>query len=265
MESGREQIWNVQVNTAGLAAILDDIDDGVGHGEKGKTLFCANPHSLVVADNDTQFLGALHEADILIPDGAGIVLASRMLGGAIARRITGSDAMTGVGERWNKVAGRSFFFLGSSPAVLEKMKVRMAADFPYVAVAGIYAPPFAAEFSESENERMIDAVNLASPTALWVGMTAPKQEKWVQRNRRRLNVPLIGAVGAAFDYFAGSKQRASAAMQGVGMEWLPRLIREPRRMWRRNLISSPAFLYHILLQMVGASPDGSSGGVSREH
>ncbi len=257
MESGREQIWNVRVNTAGLSAILDDIDDGIGHGKRGKTLFCANPHSLVVADRERQFLDALNNADILIPDGAGIVLASRLLGGVISRRITGSDAMTAIGERWNKVDGRSFFFLGSSSVVLEKMKARMSDEYPHVAVAGVYAPPFAEEFSRTENERMIDAVNAASPTALWVGMTAPKQEKWVHQHRSRLNVPLIGAIGAAFDYFAGSKRRASEAMQGVGMEWLPRLFREPRRMWRRNLISSPAFLYHIVLQMAGKA--------SREH
>jgi N-acetylglucosaminyldiphosphoundecaprenol N-acetyl-beta-D-mannosaminyltransferase len=91
-------------------------------------------------------------------------------------------------------------------------------------------------------------VNRAGPTVLWVGMTAPKQEKWVQQHRHRLDVPLIAAVGAVFDYFAGTKKRASTAAQSIGLEWLPRLLREPRRMWRRNFVSTPIFLYHVLHQ-----------------
>lgn len=248
MELQREHIWNVQVHTTPLPEILDTIDAGIAAGVKGKTLFCANPHSLVVANDDPLFLSALRCADVLVPDGAGIVLASRLLGGAIHKRITGSDVMAGIAERWNALPGRSFFFLGSSNEVLEKIKSRMARTCPNIEVRGIYAPPFNKEFSAVENDRIIESVNRAGPTVLWVGMTAPKQEKWVQQHRHRLDVPLIAAVGAVFDYFAGTKKRASTAAQSIGLEWLPRLLREPRRMWRRNLVSTPIFLYHVLYQ-----------------
>ncbi len=248
MELQREHIWNVRVHTTQLPEILDTIDAGIAAGVKGKTLFCANPHSLVVANNDPLFLSALREADVLVPDGAGIVLASRLLGGAIHKRITGSDVMAGIAERWNASSGRSFFFLGSSDEVLEKIKFRMTRTYPHIEVCGVYAPPFDKEFSAAENDRIIESINHARPTVLWVGMTAPKQEKWVQQHRHRLKVPLIAAVGAVFDYFAGTKKRASTAAQSIGLEWLPRLLREPRRMWRRNVVSTPIFLYHVLHQ-----------------
>lgn len=248
MELQREHIWNVEVHAAQLPEILDNIEAGIAAGVKGKTLFCANPHSLVVANADPLFLSALCEADVLVPDGAGIVLASRLLGGAIHTRITGSDVMAGIAERWNALRGRSFFFLGSSNEVLEKIKSRMTRAYPNIEVRGSYAPPFNKEFSTDENDRIIESVNRAGPTVLWVGMTAPKQEKWVQQHRHRLDVPLIAAVGAVFDYFAGTKKRASTAAQNIGLEWLPRLLREPRRMWRRNFVSTPIFLYHVLHQ-----------------
>ena len=211
----------------------------------------------MAAKRDRQFLTALCAADILIPDGAGIVLASKILGGTITRRITGSDVLTGIAERWEKEQGRSFFFLGSSDEVLSKMKTRMSKEYPHVSVCGVYAPPFNQEFSDDENNRMIDAINIAAPTALWVGMTAPKQEKWIYEHRGRLNVPFIAAVGAAFDYFAGTKQRASTSLQDAGLEWLPRLLREPRRMWRRNLVSTPVFLYHIFRQQLLSAQSGT--------
>ena len=110
MDSQRETIWNVRVHTAQLPDILNAIDDGISKGMRDATLCCANPHSLVAAQQDHQFLTALRDADILIPDGAGIVVASKILGGTIARRITGSDVLKGIAERWEREKGRSFFF-----------------------------------------------------------------------------------------------------------------------------------------------------------
>lgn len=254
MENRKELIWNVRIQDADLTEILDAIDDGISKGVKAQTLFCANPHSLVVARRDRTFLSALRSADYLIPDGTGIVLASKLLGGAIKERVTGSDIMAAVAERWNNQGGRSFFFLGSSNEVLENMQTRMSREYPRVVVSGVYSPPFTEKLSDEENDRILETINRTAPTALWVGMTAPKQEKWVQEHLKALNVSFIAAVGAAFDYFAGSKQRASERLRNVGLEWLPRLIREPRRMWRRNFVSTPLFLYYILRQRLGLLP-----------
>jgi len=247
----REKIWNVDVQTAPAAEVLKAIDEEIAAGAKGRTLYCANPHSLVAAQHDTEFLKALRSADFLIPDGAGIVLASKLLGGTITRRVTGYDIFSGLAGRWEKEGGKSFYFLGSSENVLGKIATRMSAEYPHVRMGGTFAAPFKVKFSDEENDRMVDEVNRAAPTALWVGMTAPKQEKWIEEHRSRLNVPFIAAIGAAFDFFAGTRKRASVPFQNAGLEWLPRLLREPRRMWRRNFVSTPVFLYNIILQKAG--------------
>jgi N-acetylglucosaminyldiphosphoundecaprenol N-acetyl-beta-D-mannosaminyltransferase len=105
-------------------------------------------------------------------------------------------------------------------------------------------------FDESDNQKMITAVNKAKPDILWVGMTAPKQEKWIYENKDRLNVPFIAAIGAVFDFYAGNKMRSSPFWIDLGLEWLPRFIKEPKRLWERNLKSTPVFLWWILRQAV---------------
>jgi N-acetylglucosaminyldiphosphoundecaprenol N-acetyl-beta-D-mannosaminyltransferase len=124
----------------------------------------------------------------------------------------------------------------------------MKYDFPSINVLGTYSPPFQAEFNDEENLLMIEAVNRVKPDILWVGMTAPKQEKWIYRNKNKLDMRLLGPIGAAFDFYAGSTRRSSAFFQKAGLEWLPRFLREPRRMWRRNLVSNPRFLLRIIGQ-----------------
>jgi N-acetylglucosaminyldiphosphoundecaprenol N-acetyl-beta-D-mannosaminyltransferase len=124
----------------------------------------------------------------------------------------------------------------------------MADEFHGITVCGVYAPPFAEAFPEAENDWIIETIKAARPDVLWVGMTAPKQEKWIFRNRHRLRIPLIAAVGAVFDFFARTKKRAPRWVQTVGMEWLFRFAMEPKRLWSRNLRSSPLFVKMVALE-----------------
>jgi N-acetylglucosaminyldiphosphoundecaprenol N-acetyl-beta-D-mannosaminyltransferase len=119
-----------------------------------------------------------------------------------------------------------------------------------VSIAGTYSPPFKPEFSAEDNRTMIQAINDANADVLWVGLTAPKQEKWIFEHRERLDVNFAGPIGAAFDFFVGNISRVGPFWQNMGLEWLPRLVQEPRRLWRRSLISAPRFLvrtirYHL--------------------
>jgi len=207
---------------------------------------CANPHSLVIAQSDPAFYQAIQEADLVTPDGSGIVLASRILGGDISARITGTDIFLGLSERLNNNAGGSYFFLGSTEQVLSGIREKMAIDYPNIHVAGTWSPPFKAEFSAHENQLMIDAINQAKPDVLWVGMTAPKQEKWIHKHRDQLDVKFIGAIGAVFDFYTGNVKRSHPVFQKLGLEWLPRLVRQPRKLWKRNLVSSPVFLWAVI-------------------
>ena len=207
---------------------------------------CLNPHSAEIASRDEFFHNALSRADFLTADGVGIIYASKILGGTIRERITGMDVFLGVNEALNERGNFSCFFLGSTEEVLEQIREKMADQFPDLTVVGTFSPPFKPEFSEAENERMIAAINACSPDVLWVGMTAPKQEKWLNENQDRLAVNFAGPIGAVFDFYVGNIERAGPGWQKLGLEWLPRLVQEPRRLWRRALVSGPKFLMRTL-------------------
>lgn len=127
----------------------------------------------------------------------------------------------------------------------------MARDYSNVRVAGTYSPPFKPTYSDEEMNEMISAVNAAAPDVLWVGMTAPKQEKWIFENRARLNVKFAGAIGAVFDFYTGRVKRAHPMFQRLGLEWLPRLVQQPTRLWRRMFVSAPIFMLHVILTKAG--------------
>ncbi len=247
-----ELILGCPVTTHNQKYCIEKICKWLECGVKGKLFFCANPHSLVVAEDDSKFKDALTAADLLIPDGIGIVLASKILNGTIRGRVTGSDIFWGLSQELNsKKADRfSYFFLGSTGETLVKIKEKMALEFPHIQFAGSYSPPYKQKFSVEDSRLMVEAVNVANPDVLWVGMTAPKQEKWVRQHCDQLNVIFTGAIGAVFDFYAGNVKRSPPVFQKMGLEWLPRLIQEPRRLFRRNFVSSPLFLQRVVKQRV---------------
>lgn len=151
-------------------------------------LACLNPHSYVVALDDPEFMVALKDANWLVPDGTGIVLASKILGGVIRERITGSDIFYALNERMNELGSFSVFFLGATEECLADIQIRMAHDYPDVRFAGCYSPPFKSVYNDAEVDAMISAINDSCADVLWVGMTAPKQEKWLYQYSGRLNV-----------------------------------------------------------------------------
>lgn len=207
---------------------------------------CLNPHSVETAASDPEFKAALLEADFLTPDGIGIVHASRLAGGTITQRVTGSDIFEALTASMNAIGGMTCFFLGSTEDTLRKVRERMAKDYPQVRVAGTYSPPFKPAFDPEDTEEMIRRVNESGCDVLWVGMTAPKQEKWIHQNRSDLKVSFAGPIGAVFDFYAGNIKRSGPVWQKMGLEWLPRLLQEPRRLWRRNLVSAPAFFLRCI-------------------
>ncbi|MDH3441819.1 MAG: WecB/TagA/CpsF family glycosyltransferase, partial [Gammaproteobacteria bacterium] len=146
----------------------------------------------------------------------------------------------------NEAGGGSVFFLGSTDETLAAICQEMAVQYPNVTVVGTWSPPFKPEFSDEDNAEMIAAINSAQPDVLWVGLTAPKQEKWIHAHRDALQVTFAGPIGAAFDFFVGNIKRVSPFWQDLGFEWLPRLLQEPRRLWRRSLVSAPRFLVRTL-------------------
>jgi len=238
-----EDIVGYHVCAGTKSEVVNCVTDWIGEDQHQCRYFaCLNPHAAEMAAGDQSFHKSMTCADFLTADGIGVVYASRILGGAIKRRITGMDVFLGVTGAMNSAGKGSCFFLGSSEETLQKISAEMAERFPNVKVAGTYSPPFEPEFSDEDNEKMIQAINSAAPDVLWVGLTAPKQEKWIHAHRDRLQVNFAGPIGAAFDFFVGNIKRVNPFWQNLGFEWLPRLFQEPRRLWRRSLVSAPKFM-----------------------
>lgn len=219
---------------------------------EGKLLInTINAFSYDNARKDVLFSEALQKGDVLIPDGISIVKACRFLNAKSQpkERIAGWDLFVYEMEKLNRVGGR-VMFLGSSDAVLNLIRQRVAEKYPKIEV-DTYSPPYKPVFSDEENEAMISAINHSNPDLLWIGMTAPKQEKWAYTHLDRLDVHChIGTIGAVFDFFAGTVKRAPERWQRVGMEWLYRLLSEPRRMWRRYFIGNAKFIYYIMVEKI---------------
>lgn len=243
-----EDILGYPVTTLRVDAFIDLISSWVHQGCKQKYFVCANPHSLIMAQDDDIFQSAIKAADLIVPDGSGIVFASKILGGNIKSMITGSDVFRELSLILNKTGGYRYFFLGATDITLKRIQEKMRIDYPDIHVAGVYSPPYKPEFSDNETNEMIDRINQAEPHVLWVGLTAPKQEKWVYRNRARLDVRFIGPVGAVFDFYTERIKRSHPIFLKYGLEWLPRLLREPGRLWKRSFMSAPRFIYGILKQ-----------------
>ncbi len=205
---------------------------------------CANPHSLAVARRDAMFRDALEMATAVVADGVGCHWGAALSGASIGPRITGSDFFRALMSALDRAGGRVFFF-GSSEEVLVKVAYRMTLDYPRISIATL-SPPFR-PWSEEENDSMIKRIHEFEADVLWVGMTAPKQEKWVASNAHQIKVPVIGSIGAVFSYYAGVTPRAPQWICDLGLEWLYRLPREPRRLWKRTFISAPLFLWFALV------------------
>lgn len=204
-----------------------------------------NSHSYCEAKKDKTFANALLSSDLLLPDGVGIVYATKILTGKKIKKIAGADIHKYLLEEADK-KHQKVFYLGASKSTLQIIEKKIKKEFPNINV-GSYSPPYKPEFSCEETNTMIRTVNIAKPDILFVGMTAPKQEKWVHANKENINVKTIASIGAVFDFYAGTYKRAPEWMLSLGLEWLHRSLGS-WRLAKRNLISIPLFFKEILIE-----------------
>ena len=225
---------------------------------EGKLLInTVNAHSYNTARKDSLFAEALMNGDVLIPDGVSIVKACKWIKAKSQpkERIAGWDLFSFEMEKLERESeelrvkseeSKIVMFMGSSQKVLDLIVKRAAEVYPHLKVV-TYSPPYKPEFSDEDNKAIIDAINAANPDLLWIGMTAPKQEKWTYSHWNELNIHChVGTIGAVFDFFAGTVERAPIWWQDHGLEWLYRLIKEPKRMWRRYIIGNALFLWNMV-------------------
>lgn len=206
-----------------------------------------NVHSVVTAGHDMEFDHIIEEADIVTPDGAPVAWMLSRFGYPGQQRINGPDLMWRYCEK-AAMTGEPIYLYGGMPETLDILQRRLMQTFPGLLIAGAYSPPFR-ELMKEEDETVVARINASGARTVWVSLGCPKQEKWMAAHRGRIQAVMIG-VGAAFDYHAGTLNRAPKWMQNAGFEWLHRLISEPRRLWKRYLITNTVFVVLAARQLL---------------
>jgi len=221
---------------------------------KGRFIAVTRMHGIAESRADCEFRRALDSADLVVPDGMPLVWLGRWHRHPLKRRVYGPELM----ETFCRETGVAYrhFFYGGGPGTAERLADSLRRRYGIV-IAGTYCPPFR-PLTEEEQRDVASRIDAASPDVLWVGLSTPKQEKWMHHNRKQLSVPVMLGVGAAFDFNSGRTRQAPAWMQDNGLEWLFRLLSEPQRLWRRYLISIPKAAGLVVLELVGLLPDSPS-------
>jgi N-acetylglucosaminyldiphosphoundecaprenol N-acetyl-beta-D-mannosaminyltransferase len=217
-----------------------------GSQHQSRYVTLCNVHSLVTATQCPSFNGVIGHADLALPDGAPVAWALRREGFPQQQRINGPDLTWRYLEVAEKIGQRVFFY-GSSEDTLAKLEERIKKQFPKLHIAGMVSPPFR-NLSPEEDQAYVDQINQSGAHVLFVGLGCPKQEAWMAAHRGRIQAVMLG-VGAAFDYHAGTIERAPKWMQKIGMEWLHRLCSEPRRLAKRYAVTNSVFIYRMTKTM----------------
>jgi len=243
------KILGAHIDAVSWNQVLDTISLWAARRESRYVCLC-NVHSVVTGKQNITFNCIINEADLAIPDGMPIAWMLRARGVSGQQRINGPDLMWKLCDRASQ-GGLPIYLYGATPTVLDSLQGRLLDAFPPLKVAGAYAPPFTA-LSEEEDRQIVDDINQSGAAVVFVGLGCPKQEQWMAVHRGRVHATMIG-VGAAFDYHAGKVRRAPTWAQRAGLEWLYRLLAEPRRLWRRYLYTNSVFIYHAIRECLGKS------------
>lgn len=239
-------VLGVPIDVLGWDAALSRISTWAAARESRYVCIC-NSHSVVTAGQDAAFGRIIEAADMATPDGAPVARMLRILGSPAQQRINGPDLMWKYCEQ-AALRGESIYLYGGLPDTLALLQQRLKAAFPGLLIAGAYSPPFRLATAE-EDEADVARINAAGAGTVWVSLGCPKQEQWMAAHRGRVNAVMVG-VGAAFDYHAGTIKRAPKWMQNAGLEWLHRLCSEPRRLWKRYLVTNTLFIAGAASQLL---------------
>lgn len=210
---------------------------------RGQYVCVSNVHTTVMAYNDVTYQRIQNSAVLAIPDGKPLSLISKLRGYKEAQRVAGPDLMPEILRKSEKEGYRHYFY-GSTEKTLESLEKNLRERYPDLNIVGTYSPPFR-KLSEEEDEKITEMINSAKPDFVWVGLGAPKQERWMYEHKDRVNAVMLG-VGAAFDFHAGTTKRAPKWVQEFYMEWLYRLIQDPKRLLKRYARSNIQFIWLIL-------------------
>jgi N-acetylglucosaminyldiphosphoundecaprenol N-acetyl-beta-D-mannosaminyltransferase len=242
------QVLGVPLALTDYERTMDWMDATIATGRTGYVCVAAT-HTVVACQDDPELRDAVHGASLVVPDGQPIVWAMNALGHDLPSRVYGPDLMAKYCERSARTGTRMFLYGGRNQGALVQLALNLRRQFPGVQIVGGYSPPFR-DLSDEERAAVTAEIDQARPDVVWVGIGVPKQEKWMAEMRPRLSAPVLVGVGAAFDFHAGLVPQAPSWMQSAGLEWLFRLLQEPRRLWRRYLTYNPRFVLGFARQYV---------------
>lgn len=243
-------VLDTHIDAIGWDEVVSRIASWAAHRQSRVVALC-NVHSVVTASQEPAFQTVLSQADLALPDGAPVAWALRREGFSEQQRINGPDLTW----RYLQVAeqlGQSVFFYGSTQDTLDRLMVTIKDSFPKLKIVGMESPPYR-ELSAEEDQAYVDQINQSGANVLFVGLGCPKQEAWMAAHRGRIKAVMLG-VGAAFDYHAGTIQRAPVWMQKIGMEWFHRLLSEPRRLFKRYTVTNSIFIYRMIKNLLLGNP-----------
>lgn len=243
----RVNILGVEISAVNMSQTLECFEEWIGQREPNYV--CVTPaHGVMDCLEDGDLREIFNHSGLTTPDGMAIVWLLRWRGARHVERIYGPDLMLKVCERGLKSGWRHYFY-GGKPGVPEALEKHLKERYPELQVAGHHSPPFH-PLSPEEDGVMVEGIQATRPDIVWVGISTPKQERWMSEHVGRLGVPALVGVGAAFDFLSGEKRQAPRWIQRSGLEWLFRLINEPRRLWRRY-IRYPKFAVLAIFQFMG--------------
>ena len=239
----------MRVHALQIPDVIDIIERWIGEGGPSRYIAVTGMHGVSVAGKDPGFRRILDDADLVVPDGMPLVWLGRSRGHALERRVYGPELMM---EFCRRTRGRGYrhYFYGGRPGVAARLVAALRAIDAGLQVGGTFSPPFGNPPGK-DSEEILARINEASPDILWVGLSTPKQERWMWENRAHLRVPVLAGVGAAFDINSGQVRQAPVWMRENGLEWSWRLMLEPRRLWKRYLIDGSRFAANVALELSG--------------
>ena len=247
--AGCFSVLGVCVDAVQIPEVIEQMEEWIALREGCRYIAVTGMHGVTEAQHDTKFKDVLNAAELVVADGYPLIWLGRRRGFAnLRRRVYGPELMEVFCEQ-TMAKGYRHFFCGGAPWVAQDLAEKFVDRYPGLVVAGTYCPPFR-EATAQQERQMLTAIEQARPDIVWVGLSTPKQERWMFKHRGLLNVPVLVGVGAAFDFHTGRVPQAPVWMREHGLEWLFRLAQEPRRLWRRYLVNGTEFVLMLFLELM---------------
>jgi N-acetylglucosaminyldiphosphoundecaprenol N-acetyl-beta-D-mannosaminyltransferase len=243
------EVLGVRTHAVQMEGAIAQMQEWISGKDGCHTVAATSMHGIVEAQRDPTFKEILNSTDLVVPDGMPLVWFGRRRGHDLPRRVYGPELMVAFCEKTSGKGYRHFFY-GGEPGVAEQLAETLKDRFPGTQVVGSYSPPFR-NLTPEEDDEIVRLISRTAPDVVWVGLGAPKQERWIHEHRKKLRAPLLVSVGAAFNILSGRHRQAPRWMREHGLEWLFRLLQEPRRLWRRYLIYGAQFIAYIFLDSMG--------------